>query len=73
MKTRNLRKQARRSAKSRGHRLIKFTPLSGNGWSQSSMSSCEQCGDEVWVYPNPAPNGADVVGEAVATNCRQSS
>lgn len=70
MKTRELRKSARKAATERGHRLRKFTHLMGTGWNLKSASSCEKCGVEVNVYPNPAPNGIDIAGEAVSTNCR---
>lgn len=69
MKTRNLRKQARRSAKNRGHRLGKFSALTGSGWSESTYAVCSSCGRDVAVYPNPAPNGIEITGEAVALDC----
>jgi hypothetical protein len=69
MKTRFLRKEARKAAKARGHRLGKFSHLMGVGWNSHSIAYCEDCGREVAVYPNPAPNGIDIAGEAVAVNC----
>lgn len=69
MKTRNLRKQARQAAKLRGHRLGRFTHLMGTGWNAHSVAVCEDCGKDVAVYPNPAPNGIDIAGEAVASGC----
>lgn len=69
MKTRNLRKEARKVAKLRGHRLGRFTHLMGTGWNAHSVAVCEVCGRDVAVYPNPAPNGIDIAGEAVAGYC----
>jgi len=70
MKTRNLRKQARKAAKMRGHQLGKFTHLIGTGWNAHSVAICTKCGVDVAVYPDPAPNGIDIAGEAVAVGCR---
>lgn len=69
MKTRELRKTARKVAKARGHQLTKFTHLMGSGWDLASHAQCEKCGFDVSVYPNPAPNGIDIAGNAVAVNC----
>jgi hypothetical protein len=67
--TRRLRKDARKSAKARGHQLGKFSPLAGLGWNISSYSSCVVCGREVSVSPTPPPNGIDISGEALAVGC----
>jgi len=69
MKTRLLRKEARKVAKLRGHQLGKFSHIVGTGWNAHSAAICEKCGKDVAVYPSPAPNGIDVAGDAVAMNC----
>jgi len=35
----------------------------------SAISRCETCGAEAYIDTNPAPNGIDVGGSAVAVNC----
>ena len=69
MKTRDLRKTARKVAKARNHDLTKFTHLMGSGWDLASHAQCKKCGMEVSVYPSPAPNGIDIGGNAVAVSC----
>lgn len=69
MKTRELRKHARKATKVRGHRIGKFSHLIGTGWNAYSVAVCEKCGRDVAVYPNPAPNGIDIAGDAVAVDC----
>jgi hypothetical protein len=72
----SLRNEARRAAEHRGHTLGKFSRLRGNAakvysptWETYSAAGCKSCGADVAVYPNPAPNGIEICGEAVATNC----
>jgi hypothetical protein len=69
MKVRELRKQARKAVKLRGHQIGKFSHLMGTGWDAHSLAVCEACGRDVAVYPSPAPNGIDMAGEALAVFC----
>lgn len=60
-----LKVQAARSAQARNHRLAGWTDYAG----EKASAVCEVCGKEAYVDANPAPNGIDVSGEAVALNC----
>lgn len=68
---RGLRQEARLTAVRRGHELGRFSALAGtnNTWNIHSTAKCSRCYATVSVYPNPAPNGIDIAGLAVAANC----
>jgi len=55
-----LKKEANRAADFRGHRLF---------W-QGNTGTCEHCGAWAQIDTNPAPNGIDIGGPAVAVNCQ---
>jgi hypothetical protein len=65
-KAQRLRTEARTAAKWRGHDLGKFRPTDGQGF---STARCRKCSADVWTTPTPNANGAEIVGNAVATNC----
>ena len=52
----------------RGH-----NPGMSDSWIVSSgveaKLTCKTCGKNAWVATNPAPNGIEISGEAVALNC----
>lgn len=63
-------KEARDAAKARGHALKPFKKVAN--WCGTKFyyqSACKCCGKEVQVTPEPEPNGIDICGEAVGTNC----
>ncbi|KKM71239.1 hypothetical protein LCGC14_1432690 [marine sediment metagenome] len=60
-----LKAEARESATWRGHDMIRFTVLS----EYRVEAVCRDCGAYVQVDANPAANGIDIGGTAVAINC----
>ena len=65
-----LEREALEAAQWRGHSM--------SGWRirdfwGTAFSVCLVCGAEVQVDPNPAPNGIDISGDAVAVNCPQTA
>lgn len=60
-----LRQEALESCKFRGHKMKSFSRKYRHWWD----STCKVCGMEVCVNDNPAPNGIDIGGEAVALHC----
>lgn len=63
-----LKREARSSASFRGHKLSRFQ-TSNHG--QTAHAHCVWCQRSVFVDTNPAPNGIDIHGEAVALNCKE--
>lgn len=63
-----LRQQAEESAKQRGHSLRKWATIHGEIRSVAN-SQCEFCGAWVQCNTKPLPNGIDISGPAVATQC----
>lgn len=63
------RSDARRAMVARGHTPRPFSPFEGDGWGVVSTASCRRCYGSVAVYPYPAPNGARMIGAALANNC----
>ena len=63
-----LRLEALESCNWRGHKMERFKYRKWTnrivGW-----SGCKICGKSVNINSNPAPNGIDIVGEAVALGC----
>ena len=80
-----LKSEARAAAGRRGHDLGNFAhPISpvyssrgtlitysGGTCADVYIAKCRTCGRQVAVYPWPAPNGCEIVGEAVALNCEE--
>lgn len=66
MSVQSLKRSATQSARRRGHDMGKWE-LS-DYW-RNPVQTCKRCGMRVYVDPNPAPNGIDISGEAVALNC----
>lgn len=60
-----LKSRAIQSATARNHRLGAWTDYDD----YRACAKCEVCGKEAYVDGNPAPNGIDVSGEAVALDC----
>ena len=63
----NLLRRAHAACKHRGHIMRPFHRLGPNAGTWGS--TCLLCGKAAWVTPNPLPNEADIMGEAVALNC----
>ena len=55
------------SANWRGHEMRPFRQTSDH----TAESDCKHCGRWVFVDSEPAPNGIDVAGEAVALGCNR--
>jgi hypothetical protein len=60
----NLKRQARISAHHRGHELGEWIDAD-----ISAVAYCEHCQQWAYVDAQPAPNGIDISGPAVAVNC----
>ena len=54
----------------RGH-VIQWEASFFHEWSNANLQNgiCIHCQKEVQINDNPQPNGIDIGGEAVATNC----
>lgn len=67
---RKLALSAREAAESRGHTLPYFR-WTGGGWNGGEIGAneCPKCGAWVRLETNPAPNGCDITGSAVAVHC----
>jgi hypothetical protein len=65
LKIERLRIEALESCKFRGHKMKPFSRKYRHWWN----SECKVCGKGVTVNDNPAPNGIDISGEAVALHC----
>ena len=63
-----LKKSARETAKWRGHKLWNYQFTVGDSGIKASYT-CKICGKMVFIITNPAPNGIDISGEAIALNC----
>lgn len=61
------KREARKAAKWRGHDMGKFIP--NHYWPYQATATCKTCGKTVTADGDPAPNGIDVGGEAVALSC----
>lgn len=71
MKIETLRKNARASAKWRGHAMKKFIRYGGSVPNKTNYySECKICRAYMIVNLNPAPNEIDIGGSAVAINCK---
>jgi len=66
-KINSLKADARATATWRGHDLFRFETLSNT----TACAMCKKCGMEVFVDANPAPNGIDISGQAVALTCNR--
>lgn len=62
---RTLKKNARKSAEWRGHKLGRFS-IQHYG---RAYARCENCNASVCVNTRPMPNQIDIGGDAVAVNC----
>lgn len=65
---RRLRREALRAARSRGHASMRWDGPA-HELTQRQTAICLACGAWVQVDTRPAPNGINVAGSAVATNC----
>jgi len=69
----NLLRQAHKACRNRGHVMRPFQRLGPTAPMDRHTakwgSTCLLCGKVVWVTPNPLPNEAEIMGEAVALNC----
>jgi len=63
---RELKEEATTSAKRHGHKMLPFVGREPG----KAMSICRVCGKAIYVNTQPAPNGIDISGEAVATECK---
>jgi hypothetical protein len=68
-KMRKIINDATESAAFRGHKLGKWIFHDGN----TAETTCMNCGKWIQVESNPAPNGIDIGGPAVALNCMDNS
>ena len=64
-----LRFEAMQVARCRGHDMGRMTRVFVADGRKTWQSECRKCGAWVQVQPNPAPNGVDIGGEAVALEC----
>lgn len=64
-----LRLSALKSCEFRGHDMTKFKSLHSHG----KVADCKVCGDSVYINSNPAPNGIDISGRAVAVYCQSNN
>jgi hypothetical protein len=64
-KIERLRIEALESCNFRGHKMKPFNRKYRHWWT----SECGICGMEVCLNDDPAPNGIDISGEAVALHC----
>jgi hypothetical protein len=68
MKTlKKLKEEAKAAAQFRGHTMGNFGTLVPG---KSAEAVCQICGAAAWVDRDPAPNGIDIAGPAVAQNCQ---
>ena len=63
---RRLKKEARDSTIWRGHLPGRWEETCG-----SFISRCRRCGKHAVVDLDPAPNGIDICGQAVALGCKE--
>ena len=66
-KIRRLKLSALESCNFRGHTMSRFRRM--EFWTNCAEAICKKCGASVHVDTNPAPNGIDIAGEAVALHC----
>ena len=65
-----LKEDALKACKNRGHKMNKFGfAVHAAGQGIYGGSYCLRCGKAVQIDTNPAPNGIEIGGEAVALNC----
>lgn len=68
-KIERLRLEALESCQFRGHKMRPFSRKYRHWWD----SKCKICGKAVCVNDDPAPNGIEISGEAVALNCNENN
>ena len=68
MKLSTLKKIAQSRTHWRGHRMIWDKPSCNE---TVQFARCRKCGAHVMLLTEPAPNGIDIGGEALAVNCKQ--
>lgn len=69
-KLEELKKSALESCKFRGHKMGKFEfTIKAGGMGIKGGFACKICGKRAFIDTNPAPNGIDIAGEAVALGC----
>lgn len=61
--------EAVEAAHFRGHKLGPWSSHVGDDGRRAFVSRCLRCKKGVWVTPDPAPNGIETGGEAVALGC----
>lgn len=64
-----LKQEAREGCKFRGHRMSRH--WEGLHYKRQSIK-CKDCGMHVIIDLDPAPNGIDICGQAVALHCPES-
>lgn len=65
MEISTLKRQARESAKWRGHKLGNFRAVEMDCF----LAVCKECGAQVVVNTKPRANDIDIMGNAVAIGC----
>lgn len=64
-----LKREAQRSTAFRGHTMRWGEPFGRADGPKSMIGRCQHCKAEVLLAQKPAPNGIEIGGNAVATNC----
>jgi hypothetical protein len=68
-RTKRLKECASAAAIARGHSMRRFGRVQVADGRETWQTECRRCGAWVQVQPNPAPNGIDIGGSAVAVGC----
>lgn len=68
-KAKGLMRSALASAKFRGHNMKKFVKIGRTKWEY--VSTCKVCNKGILVVVNPLPNETEVMGGAVAVECKK--
>mgnify|MGYP001356895960 CR=1 FL=1 len=68
-KIQRLRLEALDGCRFRGHNMSNFEYFYEHGEKTIAFSKCLKCKKEVGIWADPAPNGIDIAGEAVALGC----
>jgi hypothetical protein len=63
------KREGREAATWRGHNMTRYRQ-GGDLWTKCHISTCITCGAEVRVLENPAPDEIEVIGDALATDCK---